>query len=270
MKKIFVIFLVLATLGTTSELQAQDWEVGGWLGGSHYFGDINANFKVQDPYVAGGAILRYNFNNRLSFKLSANVGKIGARDDKSPDAFQQNRNLSFTSRLIDGTAQFEFNFMKYEHGSNDNGFTPYILAGISIFHFNPRAEYEGEIHDLQPLGTEGQFKGDEYYLTQPAIAYGGGFKFDLNYSWSVNLELSTRRLFTDYLDDVSTQYPDLDNLDAMRGEIAVALSDRSLDGSGRRDDNQGRQRGDSQKNDTYVFLGIGLVYNFARIKCFHF
>ena len=37
------------------------------------------------------------------------------------------------------------------------------------------------------------------------------------------------RMFSDYLDDVSTVYPDKDDLLRQRGELAVRLSDRSID-----------------------------------------
>ena len=36
-----------------------------------------------------------------------------------------------------------------------------------------------------------------------------GLKYDLNYEWSLNVELSVRQPGTDYLDDVSTVYPDM-------------------------------------------------------------
>ena len=137
---------------------------------------------------------------------------------------------------------------------------------MSIFYFNPQTTLNGETYDLQPLGTEGQFQGNEYLLTQPAIAFGGGFKIDISYDWSINLELSARRLFTDYLDDVSTTYPDFDDLEEARGDIAVQLSDRSLNGISE----PGRQRGNSQDRDMYFFVGFTLAYNFAQVNCPYF
>ncbi|MBK8080358.1 MAG: hypothetical protein IPK25_08795 [Saprospiraceae bacterium] len=51
-------------------------------------------------------------------------------------------------------------------------------------------------------------------------------------------------LFTDYLDDVSTVYPDKTLLLAKRGQTAVELSDRSLiDGLGAKDRQKRRQQG---------------------------
>lgn len=248
-------------------VQAQDWEAGGWIGGTYSFGDINSETKFDEPNIGFGILTRFNFNRRLSLKLSGSYGKIEGADIYSTEPFQQQRNLSFRSNIFDGTAQFEFNFLKYEHGDPDHSFTPYLFGGMSIFWFNPEAEYNDQWIALQPLGTEGQFRGDEYNLIQPAMAYGGGFKFDITYKWSINIEVSARYLFTDYLDDVSTLYPDLDDLLEARGPIAVALADRSINQSV---GESGRQRGNSQDTDMYMFAGITLAYNFANVKCFRF
>lgn len=45
-------------------------------------------------------------------------------------------------------------------------------------------------------------------------------KIDLSYRWSLNLELSARRIFSDYLDDVSTVYADKEDLEKLRGDVA--------------------------------------------------
>jgi hypothetical protein len=243
-------------------------EAGAWIGGSWYFGDLNTEFRLAKPGIAGGVVGRYNFNNRLCLKLSANYGMVRADDADSKNSFERARNLSFRSILLDGTGQLEFNFLPYDHGHRENWFTPYMFGGITAFYFNPQAKYNGDWVDLRTLGTEGQFRGEEYYSVAGALAYGGGFKVDLNYEWSMNFELSARRLFTDYLDDVSTTYPDMEDLEKLRGKTAIELSDRSLpDAGGAKIGQKGRQRGDSQGNDTYVFLGVSLVYYFGDIRC---
>lgn len=264
-KKLLVLIL---TISCTYQMNAQDWEVGGWLGGAYSFGDINTEYRFDDPNLAFGIMTRLNFNSRLCLKLSGNYGRIDGYDSNSSDDFQLQRNLHFRSDVWDGTAQFEFNFLKYEHGSDDNNFTPYLFAGISVFSFNPEAEWEGDWVSLQPFGTEGQARGFEYDLTEVAFAYGTGIKFDISYKWSINFEISSRLLSTDYLDDVSTVYPDLEDLMETRGPVAVGLSDRSINqvlGS-----EPGRQRGESQNNDMYMFVGLTLAYNFANVKCFSF
>ena len=60
--------------------------------------------------------------------------------------------------------------------------------------------------DLQPLGTEGEgfYKGEKKYnLTQLAIPIGGGFKYAISNNVRIGIEVGFRKLFTDYLDDVS-------------------------------------------------------------------
>ena len=205
------LFVALITLCSYTSSAQMGWEVGGWVGVSNYFGDLNTRFDVSHPGPAGGLIARYNFNNRLCLRFGANYENVGADDANSKNSFENRRNLSFNSHIIEGVAQFEFNFLPYEHGSRDKFFTPYAFAGFSVFHFNPRAKYNGKWVALQPLGTEGQFKNDEYSITNLGLVYGVGMKLDNNADWSLNFELSSRYLFTDYLDDVSTVYPEMDD-----------------------------------------------------------
>lgn len=248
----------------------QGWEAGGWLGTAFYLGDLNTNFDFTRPGPAGGIIARYNFNKRLAFKASANYLQVSADDATSSNPFERARNLNFQSDIFDGTFQFEFNFLSFKHGDKDEFFSPYLFAGFNIFHFNPKTEYQGEMVELRPLGTEGQFRGEEYYSVSGGLAYGFGFKLSLSYEWSLNFELNARSLFTDYLDDVSTVYPDKRELEKLRGPVAVALSDRSgelgseINGQiGRR----GTQRGNSTNNDTFITLGVGLLYYFGDVRC---
>ncbi len=255
---------------TTTAHAQKGWEAGGWVGSSFYLGDLNTNYDFSEPGLAGGLIARYNFNKRLCFKASANYAQVSASDADSPNAFERARNLSFESNIIDGTFQFEFNFLPYDHGDPDEFFTPYLFAGFNIFHFNPKTEYQGEMVELRPLGTEGQFKGEEYYSVSGGLAYGFGLKVDLSYEWSLNFEVNARTLFTDYLDDVSTVYADKDDILQLRNEVAVALSDRSIEVEGVPNSQIGRegtQRGNSNNNDTFITLGVGLLYYFGDVRC---
>ena len=263
------IILVLAILWTAVAVQAQrGYEVGGWLGTSYYFGDLNNNINLSMPGPAGGILARYNFNNRVCFSLSGNYGRVRADDARSDNAFERSRNLNFESDVIDGTAALEFNFLPYVHGSRDEFFTPYLFAGLSIYYFNPKANFDGQMIELRPLGTEGQFRGEEYYTVQSGLAYGTGLKISLSYEWSVNISLGARFLFTDYLDDVSTVYPDYDDLENLRGDLAVSLSNRSIPIAGVGEVGEpGTQRGSANTNDHYVFLGVGMYYYFGDLRC---
>jgi hypothetical protein len=90
--------------------------------------------------------------------------------------------------------------------------TPYVFVGVAVYHFNPYAyDTTGKKVYLQPLSTEGeglpQYPGrKEYALTQLAIPFGGGIKFRITDRVVLAYEIGMRKLFTDYLDDVSNTY----------------------------------------------------------------
>ncbi|MEL7118225.1 MAG: DUF6089 family protein [Bacteroidota bacterium] len=267
-----IVLLTCIALTGLQYLHAQQkgWEAGVWLGTSAYFGDLNTSYNLSSLGPAGGVLARYNFNKRVSFKAGINYGRIEADDALSKNQFERARNLSFRSDIFELSTQLEFNFLPYEHGSNDEFFTPYVFGGFTLFNYNPQAELDGVWYDLREMGTEGQFLGEEYFSFSGSLLYGVGLKFDLSYEWSINIELGARQLFTDYVDDVSTVYPDFEDLEQLRGDIAVQLSDRSISIPSVVDPNinqEGRQRGDSSTNDSYVMLGIGILYYFGGINC---
>ena len=260
--------IVIFTLSLTCSLSAQrGWETGAGIGVSHYFGDLNSDNEINALGIAGRVFARYNFNNRIAWALGLHYGQISGTDQNSENNFENLRNLSFRSDVGDVTAHFEFNFLPYNHGSRDKFYTPYLFGGFNVYYFNPQAEYEGVLHDLRPLGTEGQFIGEEYNTIDLGLTYGGGIKLSLSFEWSIELELSARYLFTDYLDDVSTSYPDYDDLEGLRGELAVTLADRSPEVTEFPIGETGRQRGNSTNNDFYTFLTFNVVYYFGGISC---
>lgn len=256
--------LVFVLLFSEKSTAQRGWEAGGWLGTSTYFGDLNTDWRLNRLGLAAGAFGRYNFNDRVCLKLGGNYANISADDADSKNVFEQRRNLSFKTLLIDGAATFEFNFLPYIHGHRDYFYTPYMFAGFAGFYSNPKTKYEGKWEELRPLGTEGQFRGDEYNTIQGAFAYGLGLKMDINYRLSFNVDFSLRNVWTDYLDDVSGVYPDLEDLRALRGDLALALSDRSVEP---KIGQAGRQRGNGKKNDMYAIAGVSLVWYFGDIRC---
>ncbi len=262
-------------------VQAQQGaELGVFTGIAHYFGDLNTDFRITEPKAAFGIVGRYNFNERVAFKVAGAVSQVSADDINSNNTFERRRNLNFQSSILDLSAQIEFNFLPYFHGSNDEFFSPYLFAGFAVSQFNPQTTYcvndpnipvgecsgATELVDLRPLGTEGQFPGEEYYTTTGSLAFGAGLKIDINYEWSINVELSGRRLFSDYLDDVSTVYPEENDLENLRGDLSIALSDRSLP-LPEKIGEPGRQRGNRENKDSYAFLTVGIVYYFGDLKC---
>lgn len=271
-KLIFTLFAVLLAGG----LSAQRSEVGFMLGTSYYLGDLNYSNHFGLTQPAGGIIYRYNINPRWALKMNALYGEV-VGDDASDVGENPDRNLSFESHVLEFSAQMEHNFFRYFTGSKKSPFSPYIFAGVSVFSYNPKAEYDGEWYELQPLGTEGQGTTaypdrKEYALTQVSFPFGIGFKWSLSRSLCLGGEWGMRKTFSDYIDDVSTTYADPDVLLAENTEIAMLLADRRVQ-LGLEPFEEGIQRGDSKNKDWYSFAGLFLTFKIrgkGKSRCANF
>jgi hypothetical protein len=245
-------------------VKAQYSEIGPFGTASFYFGELNRETPFRNSHLGGGLVYRYNFNYRWSFKVNALYGKISGDDAQSPYLYERYRNLSFSSPIYEGAAEMEFNFFPYEIGNKKMPFSPYMFGGLSLFHFNPKTIYQGEEVELKKYGTEGQgtsaAQGRKYARTQMAIPFGFGFKVNLIGNWGLALEWGLRKTYTDYLDDISTRYPDKRIMMAESGATATALSDRSIVSPNQFGNTRGYQRGNSKNRDWYSFAGIMIIY----------
>lgn len=255
----FLFIFPLTLLFSVSNSFSQELEYGAWAGVANYFGDINSNASFEFLGPAGGVFFRYNLGTRFSFKNGFNYGRVAFDDAVSEFPFQQARNLSFQSDIYEYSSNVEFNFFKYDREKRHLSFTPYLLIGVSVFYFNPKAEYESASYVLQPLQTE----GENYSRVSFGIPMGGGFKYSFTPYWAIGIEGGFRKTFTDYLDDVSTVYPATPE----DGTVASALSDRSGEVTDPAIGFKGKQRGFAERYDDYLFLGISISYSPIRMKC---
>lgn len=246
---------------------AQNFEIGALFGGSNYTGDLAANtITLKETKPAAALWIQPHFSRRLSARIGVAYGMISGNDANSDAAGTRLRNLSFRTQLVEGSLQLVLTPF-----GNDRRLQPYVFGGIGVFRFNPKAQLNGEWIALQPLGTEGQdllLNGTQPYpLTQTMFPFGIGIKL-LSYSgWAWGLEAGYRKTFTDYLDDVSTTYPDKQALLEQNGATAVALSDRSGEvNNGENVFQEGAVRGNPEFDDGYLFVGITLSYRIVRHK----
>ena len=130
---------------------------------------------------------------------------------------------------------------------------------MGAFYFNPKAEYNDELVELQPLGTEGQGSTLNSKRRYSRLAFsmpiGLGFRCSLGKRFCLNLEYGIRKTFTDYLDDVGgNYYLNGAELAQQNGSIAAAMSNRSLDQS------RNGRRGNDTTKDWYAFAGFMLTF----------
>jgi hypothetical protein len=243
-----------------------NWEIGGFLGAANYIGDLAPDLSLKMTRPAIGVSAKYNFNSYLSAGGQLNAGWIAGNDSNFESL--KYRGLAFRSSIFEVSGIMEFNFLHFGNGPRDRRISPYLYTGLSFFKFNPVADYEGDKYYLQRMSTEGQDVIDnapkKYSLLQFAIPLGAGFKFKMSDNWNLAVHGAYRGTFTDYLDDVSGTYVDNDALESKAGTASAGLADPN--GVGK----NGKQRGNPQIKDWYVFAGITLSYVLPGRICYTF
>jgi len=264
---IAAIAMIFTISACVNSAQAQDQEFGFMVGVSNYHGDLAYNIVPSESNLAGGLHYRYNFNPHWSWRPSLMYGKISGSDQN----FEENRtrNLSFQSEIWELSSIFEYNFLPFGARILSKDFTSYVMSGLAVYRHNPKTEFKGNLFELRRMRTEGQSNKEQYDLIQVAIPFGVGVKYNMTKNWVFGAEVGWRKVFTDYLDDVSTVYPDLQEQRDQFGDLSADLSDRSweVDGVGEPLSLPGDLRGDPELKDYYFFATINLSYRLTPITC---
>jgi len=265
--KIVAIFL-LCFLVAGSTVKAQQFkpntEIGVLLGASYYLGDLNTTHFNQSS-AAAGLVIRKNIDKRFAYKAELMYLNLRSDERDSKDTISTTRGLHFKSPVYELSGQIEFNFLPYDPGNPLYTWTPFVYAGASLFNFNPQGENaNGEWVDLQPLGTEGQGTtlpntDSKYSLIQFAAALGGGVKIAVSNTFNIIFEYSTRKTFTDYLDDVSGNYVSTTPTEWSDNPDVLYFSDPSD-----RVYPFGKERGNPNKKDWYSFAGVTLSFKLGN------
>ena len=251
MKKYLLILLILPVLAS-----AQNFHLSARLGASNYQGDLKAKaFSMSKSKMLFSVGARYDLTEHIAARSYFSFTSLQA-DDKNGTASMQLRNLNFKSKIMDWELGAQYNFFNL----NDRWWTPYVFTGIGFFHFKPYTnDVNGEKVDLQPLSTEGQgfLPGTKNYkLTQFFIPLGFGGEYALNEDMRLGLEFGYRKLFTDYLDDVSDVYVDEATLLAARGQQAVDLAYRGDEVGAGHYPAANSTRGNPDNKDGYYYIGV--------------
>jgi hypothetical protein len=269
------------------------------LGPSKYLGDIGEyqkmnlkTFSLNTNTFFGGIGFNTIYKEKISFDFGVNYGRLRAKDAdiiyssiSDSDYSRFRRNLDFNTNIFEVQTKlhaYPFKFLKPKSKVSQFKIQPYIMAGIGIFNFNPRGTYYDNVYndyiqvDLQPLSTEGQ--GFEEYpdrkpykLTQLNIPYGAGIYYQINEYMHLALGIHNRKLFTDYLDDVSTTYADSTLYakyftDPELYSESLIMRDKTLLLDPFSTRANGEQRGNSKKYDSYFNYNLTVGFKIGRKK----
>ena len=309
--KRFLLMLICITILSKSYSQALlfgekvKWEVGFDFGPSFFLGDLGGNsgkgtnnlkdINFEFTKLMKGVFVTMYPKKWVGIRIAADVTYLEGSDDVIntngiDELWRKQRNLDFKTTLVEGYMALEiFPTMLFNTNSEfEPRFRPYVLAGVGVFHFNPKGSLTDAAGNqswyyLHPLRLEGQGMPEypysqPYKLTQINIPLGGGLKYYLSERINMSMELLYRKTFTDYLDDVSTKYIDPVNytkyLTSQEAGLAYKLSDKAkgIIYPGMTRYPAGTQRGDTKDVDAYfsivakVGIRLGPIYESTFAK----
>ena len=181
---IYLLITIPIISGLSNGVNAQkNADIGIFLGGSYYLGDINPSLQFYSTKPAFGGIFRYNINCRYSVRGSIIIGILSGNDQDFNSQYQKIRNHKFTTTVSDYTAEFEFNYLPYITANEKYVYSTYVSAGFTFLIASKTSN-----------------------IYQVAIPFGVGFKFNLTNRLSAGLQWSFRRTFYDGLDQLYVNF----------------------------------------------------------------
>jgi hypothetical protein len=284
------------TLGT----EKTKLEVGINVGPSFFLGDLGGHrgkgttfikdVNLSLTKVMKGVFVTFYPNEWLGVRAAAEIGKLEGQDKlintKGEDElYRKQRNLDFKSNISEAYVAaeiFPLMLLNKNYEEFKPRLRPYGVLGIGVFRFKPQgsltnANGSKTWYDLQPLHSEGQGFAEypqrkDYALTQVNIPMGLGVKYFLSDRINLSFEVLHRKTFTDYIDDVSTEYIDPVYFDKyltpQNAAIARQVSDKvfAIVNPGLLRNESGVQRGNPNQNDAYFTFFMKFAVRIGAIS----
>jgi hypothetical protein len=217
-------------------MNAQIHEIGVFLGGSNFIGDVGSTTYVAPNEPAYGILYKWNKSPRHSYRFSYTQSKITSNDDNSNDPSRKVRSYDFENNLKEVSLGLEFNFFNFNLHDVKKKITPYVYSGLTFFIYDELYYSKVVVIPLKPIITPTAI--NDKISGSIAIPMNLGVKSNISPHTVLALEVGARYTFTD-----------------------------NLDGSNPKTTNYAKF-GNTNNNDWYVFSGLTLTYTFGNTPCY--
>ena len=190
-----ILLLIFISLSNIS--LGQVYEIGFFVGGSNYVGDIGRTDYIYPKKLAGAAFLKYNWNPKIAIRATYSFLPIEGDDAEADTDYRRSRGLNFSNTINELALGIEYNFYEYDLSTPGKTWTPYILFEIAAFNYS----YVESI----PQPNQTNYKNRTCF----SIPIGIGFKSKLSGSLAFALETKIRYTFEDDLDFTTGRIPSL-------------------------------------------------------------
>jgi len=184
--KLFIFLLTF--IFTLSSFAQKKADIGIFVGGAYYQGDINHARLFYHVNPSYGILYRFNLNTRFAFRGNLIISSLSGSDKDFTYDYQTYRNWKFSTPLVDISGQTEFNFKKYHVGKKKYPHTPYVFLGLSFI-----------------IASYAQ---NPYVI---GIPFGLGYKQNIGKRIGIGVEWGYRKTFSDDIDNLSGErlYPSI-------------------------------------------------------------
>jgi hypothetical protein len=223
----YIAIFILSIISVQSSY-SQINELGIFVGGSNFIGDVGSTNYISPNQLAIGGIYKWNKSPRHSYRISLTFTDLKGEDAKSDDPRRIQRDYSFTNQIIEISGGMEFTFFDFNLHSGEKVATPYLYTGIAVTN----------IEDSYFLNsTQTSQNSSSWAFGIPMVL---GFKSNFFGNLIVGIEVGARYTFSDNIDG---SFP----------------KDVSL---------QTYRFGNQNNKDWYTFSGITLTYTFGENPCY--
>lgn len=209
---------------------SQTHEIGLFIGGSNFIGDVGSTKYIAPNSPAFGAIYKWNRSPRHSFRFSLIYSELKGEDGKSDDPRRIERDYNFSNNIIEGSLGIEFTFLDFDLHDEKSKMTPYLFTGMSIAY-----------HDNFYFNNQGNLTSENTSSLAYGIPMVLGIKSTLLDNFVIAIEIGARYTFSDELDG------------------SIPDSTELIDTLG---------FGNQNNNDWYMFTGLTLTYTFGKTPCY--
>ncbi len=196
MKRIIVLIVCIFALTAS---KAQIHEIGAFLGGSNFIGDVGKTNYIAPNEFAFGVLYKWNRSPRHSWRFGYNQSKLTANDLDSDMPARKTRGFNFQNDIKEFSAGLEFNFFDFNLHDGRKKITPYVFTGLNFFIYD-------ELFHLS----------DGYKIDQRAFSLAVpitvGIKTNIADHWVLGAEIGARWTFTDNIDGSNPKNDDLETL----------------------------------------------------------
>ena len=227
--KRYSLFIVLICFHTLSK--AQFHEIGSFLGGANYIGDVGGTYFVSPENPAFGLLYKWNRTTRYSLRANAMLMNVRKSDYSPIDFARFNRKYRFENQIMEFSVGVEINFYDFNLHGNDKKIAPFLFLGAGFIRYNLF------YHEPNTLENIDYGKGADFTL--PIIF---GLKANISPLVILGLELGVRYSFTDNLDGSDPETED------------GIINDLKF--------------GNQHNNDWYVFTGLTFSFTFGDLPCY--